>query len=1102
MDEFDPIPPSVRPKPHGGVATLWRKELDSYIGKHKDGNERVLPVTLSTKNCSICIINCYLPSGHSSEAMQKTREDLAMLEEIIIKFKNGHFIIITGDLNLDIYNKNTAKEKLFRSLCNKHNIKIQNNSISHLYTYEHPSKITDKSHLDYIAVDSRLSADNITVLKKDTSLGSLNSSSHTPVCINVRHGSLKKAPTLSIVPGPSPRLKWDEGNIQLYQDTVEEELKSYPTQHLDADGKLEMAASILNTAALTAIPSTSTKVPKGPKKPWSPQLAQAEKESKEAHYKWKMAGRPEKSHPLTIARREASRNVRSVQRVMEKDDRSHRLTRIMAASETDQATFHMLIRRQRSTPNSSDAILIDGILTFDAAEQRAGWRGHFAGLATESISDTESETLLNKVRNICSSRGRRVVISEDMIRVAVARLNKKKAADMEGITAEHIIHAPQAFIEYLVVLVQEIFDQASVPSKAKSGYKLAIAKKGKDPKERNNYRGITITALVGKIVEHVVLLLEAEQIEEANSDMQYGFTESRSPSMATLCVTEATAYARDNDLNMIVATLDAQKAFDMVNQVKLKLKLFRRNIQGKVWCVIDDMYSGCQERVKWKGMFSETYEVTRGVRQGGVLSTGLYKVYLDGLLEMLERLDMGCKIGTVNLCDPTCADDLALLSFYPSEMQCMLNVSKSYSEDHYYDIHPIKSTVTLAVSSKKDPVLPECTWSLGDAEMPITDSFSHLGITWVDGNPDVSERIQLARRTVYSLMGAGLHGENGSSPAASVKLINTYVLPRLIHGLEATVLPQKDLKAMSNYYKNLLRQVQGLPPRVATEAIYLLTGTLPLEAVLHERVLNLLGSVYRLKEGHRLRELGDRQMMNGPRSHSWFVYARKVATSYGIEIDSLGGVTWRKSSWKSYVKASIKQTSWASLIKGATNKSSLQWLDMSPLKLGQCHPIWTSCMSSPYQVKRAMVRAKLLTGCYSLQENYATWYDSESPTCQLCNSETETVVHLLLRCPETSEIRSSIIDDFIENTEDLRPRCVTAEQMWVRGLLNGGFGVSFEAKKDQVCIINNIANNLCFRIDRYRFNKLKNVDGRCKDNKSTRGTVDCTSETVECTTAT
>jgi hypothetical protein len=51
------------------------------------------------------------------------------------------------------------------------------------------------------------------------------------------------------------------------------------------------------------------------------------------------------------------------------------------------------------------------------------------------------------------------------------------------------------------------------------------------------------------------------------------------------------------------------------------------------------------------------------------------------------------------------------------------------------------------------------------------------------------DRFKVARRTKYALMGSGVHGTNGLDPKTSYQIYNTYVLPRLLYGLE--VLPLK-----------------------------------------------------------------------------------------------------------------------------------------------------------------------------------------------------------------------------------------------------------------------------------------------------------------------
>jgi hypothetical protein len=41
VDSNDPIPPIQMPRGYGGVAILWKKELDSLITSLKNGNERI-----------------------------------------------------------------------------------------------------------------------------------------------------------------------------------------------------------------------------------------------------------------------------------------------------------------------------------------------------------------------------------------------------------------------------------------------------------------------------------------------------------------------------------------------------------------------------------------------------------------------------------------------------------------------------------------------------------------------------------------------------------------------------------------------------------------------------------------------------------------------------------------------------------------------------------------------------------------------------------------------------------------------------------------------------------------------------------------------------
>ena len=53
------------------------------------------------------------------------------------------------------------------------------------------------------------------------------------------------------------------------------------------------------------------------------------------------------------------------------------------------------------------------------------------------------------------------------------------------------------------------------------------------------------------------------------------------------------------------------------------------------------------------------------------------------------------------------------------------------------------------------------TWKIGDKDMPVVEQPTHMGIPRSSLNQDMHavKNIQKAQPTMYSLMGAGLHGE-------------------------------------------------------------------------------------------------------------------------------------------------------------------------------------------------------------------------------------------------------------------------------------------------------------------------------------------------------
>ena len=96
-----------------------------------------------------------------------------------------------------------------------------------------------------------------------------------------------------------------------------------------------------------------------------------------------------------------------------------------------------------------------------------------------------------------------------------------------------------------------------------------------------------------------------------------------------------------------VAFLDAKSAFDVVSHTSLLRKLFHLGIGGAEWSLVHSLHEGAESVVKWEGSISDVFHVQQGVRQGGILSTDLYNLYIDGLLDRLSSSGDECFVGEI-----------------------------------------------------------------------------------------------------------------------------------------------------------------------------------------------------------------------------------------------------------------------------------------------------------------------------------------------------------------------------------------------------------------------------------------------------------------------
>ena len=153
---------------------------------------------------------------------------------------------------------------------------------------------------------------------------------------------------------------------------------------------------------------------------------------------------------------------------------------------------------------------------------------------------------------------------------------------------------------YLTMVVNAILQKREIPPSLKTGILNPVLKKGKDKTLPTSYLGIMVTPLVGKILEAIIKEYIEPILTPTQHPMQRGFTENTSPLMTALLITEAINDLRDRGEGLYLATLDAEKAFDVaiVWPASLLRKLFIDWIQGDSWLIIKSLHDKAYTQIK------------------------------------------------------------------------------------------------------------------------------------------------------------------------------------------------------------------------------------------------------------------------------------------------------------------------------------------------------------------------------------------------------------------------------------------------------------------------------------------------------------------------
>jgi len=397
----------------------------------------------------------------------------------------------------------------------------------------------------------------------------------------------------------------------------------------------------------------------------------------------------------------------------------------------------------------------------------------------------------NKRSNYCGSpHSDQYEFDVELVDQVVHNMKRGKAAGLDSITVEHLLHSHPAIYTLLRKLFNMFVKYCFVPDDFGRSYTVPLPKGNIINKSAtvDDFRGISISPCISKIFESCILNRYRDFL--VTSDNQFGFKKGLGCSHAIYSVKCVVNHYIDNGSTVNLCALDLKKAFDKVNHHGLFVKLMNRLLPDNILTVLEYWYGLCSTCVRWGSVFSRFFQLKCGVRQGGVLSPYLFACYIDDIVDVLHRSGLGCNMKHVPVCIFLYADDIILISPSVDALQKMIVICELELALLEMALNPKKS-VCIRFGPRFDAKCAPLVSNSGQHLAWVT-TCRYLGV-FFHAHRNFKCVFDNAKKAYYRSFNS-VFGKVGrhASEEVILKLIQSKCLPVILFGLDACPLNSSD----------------------------------------------------------------------------------------------------------------------------------------------------------------------------------------------------------------------------------------------------------------------------------------------------------------------
>lgn len=848
-------PADYNGRPYGGVSFICKyNDFVSYQEIPCISDRVIALKVLSKSNIQIAtVIGVYMPYFDKSTPSKTDEfiETLDSIQPIIDEFGHLGPILFKGDINVQLparyqikkdwhkgrgFNRHSkimydflasndliCQDMMFRQDINYTHFQFANNFYSYI------DHVFTSSHVNLVVNDCMIMEHN-----ED------NVSDHLPILTNfmIRLTQSELAPANTLNKSARfPRPNWDNYSIrEKFSLIVDEKISELSTLDMSnvspgsEDGlkilnnHIESFNNCLHTAAADLSHSKSHKQYK-PKHFWCPFLNDLRDRKRFWWRLWCENGRPRSGHIYDIYK-SCKKAFRHYFRSKSCESYNIRFSKLNSQFLQGRPTFWNLLR----TRNKKSLSLNNDL---------SGFTNHYKNVMSEEGDlNPDQNLILNYVNEKYDNIKDEVIpitIDVATVRKHISKLKKRSAPGLDGITTEHLLYASSDSVCALLSrMYSAMLSFNIVPNVLRIGVIIPILKKPTlDVSVFSNYRPITLCSIYAK-------LLELMMIPECDiSEGQYGYRKSKGADFCASMLSDLFSLYNNSGSPVYACSLDAEKCFDSIWHAGLLYKLYSKlNIIH--WRFLFNWYSCLTGLVRVNNVDGDVFRITRGTRQGSILSPYIFNVFINDLLLELEESPCGLKIGKHKFNSLAYADDVNTFAAGTSDLQKLVDICFHYSRKWRF-VFGIKKTKFFISGYKRlviNPIL-----RLGDVQIPLTDSFEVLGKVFTQDGRSASHILERISKSRQALFGLGFNNEE-LCPSVKSHIWKSVGVSSLLYSVCTGPISPGELKMLESFQGQMVKSSLYLGKFSRHSKLLDVLGIDSISDMIDSQRLNLLRRVF------------------------------------------------------------------------------------------------------------------------------------------------------------------------------------------------------------------------------------------------------------------